>query len=159
MVPDISGTTDRMFCHFGLFFCPFTLLTIQKIKILKKWKKFLEILSFTQVYHQWQSYDIWFLIYQLQQIDFLVIFGQFFPFYPPNSPKNENITKLKKTPGDIVILHKCTKNHDHGLYCSWDTVCAGRNCYFSFWTIFYTFTPLTAQKMKTSKKWKKSPEI
>ena len=35
MVPDISSMTDKIDCHFGLFFCP---LTIQKIKILKKWK-------------------------------------------------------------------------------------------------------------------------
>ena len=64
------------------YFLPF----YQKIKILKKWKKFLEILSFTQVYHKYQSYDIWFLRYQLQQTVFFVIFGHFFPFYPPNSP-------------------------------------------------------------------------
>ena len=102
MVPQIWSATDRIFCHFGLFFallppnnpklkfekmkkmprdiiilhmftindnymmycswdiehdgqnflsfwtisCPFTLLTTQKIKILKKWKKHLEISSF-----------------------------------------------------------------------------------------------------------------
>ena len=30
--------------------------------------------------------------------------------------------KEKKNPGDIIILLKCTKNHDHMLYCSWDMV-------------------------------------
>ena len=35
----------------------------------------------------------------------------------------------KKMPGDITTyyiyyLHKCTKNHDHMLYCSWDMYCA-----------------------------------
>ena len=30
-----------------------------------------------------------------------------------SSPKNENFKKKKKTPGDIIILHKCTKNHVH----------------------------------------------
>ena len=40
------------------------------------------------------------------------------PFYPPNNLKNENLKKMKKTPGDIIILHNCTKNHDHMLYCS-----------------------------------------
>ena len=32
---------DRCKCHFSFWaiFCPFTLLTVQKIKILKKWKK------------------------------------------------------------------------------------------------------------------------
>ena len=41
----ISSTTDRNFCHFGLFLS-FYSLTIQKIKILKEWKKHLEISSF-----------------------------------------------------------------------------------------------------------------
>ena len=37
---------DRQnFCHFEPFFCPFTPLTTQKIKILNKWKKHLEISS------------------------------------------------------------------------------------------------------------------
>ena len=44
---------------------------------------------------------------------FFVILDNFLPFYPPDSPKNENIKKMKKKPGNIIILHKCTKNHDH----------------------------------------------
>ena len=47
------------------------------------------------------------------------------------------------------------KNHDHMLCCSWDMVCDGCNCYFSFLAIFCSFTPLKAQKIKISKKWKK----
>ena len=39
MVPEISSTTNRISSHFGLFFALLPLLTIQKIKILKKWKK------------------------------------------------------------------------------------------------------------------------
>ena len=46
---------------------------------------------------------------------FLSSFFFFLPFHPPDSPKNENIKKMKKKPGDITILHKCTKNHDHML--------------------------------------------
>ena len=48
----------------------------------------------------------------------------------------------------------CNKYHDHMLYCSWDMVRDRCNCYFSFWTIFCPFTPLTAQKIKIMKKWK-----
>ena len=47
-------------------------------------------------------------------------------------------------PRDIIILHKCTKND-------------GCNCYFSFWAIFCPFTLPTTQKIKISKKWKKTP--
>ena len=135
----------------------------------------------------------------------------FWAFYPLNSPKNETLMKMKKSPGHIIVLQNCTKNHDHMLYCSWDMACdrcnrffsfwaifrpfiplAARemkifdtrgdiilhqcaknhddilncswdmardtcNCYFSFWAIFCSFTPLTAQKIKISKKWKKAP--
>ena len=52
--------------------------------------------------------------------NFLSFWTVFLPFYPHNNPKNQNVEKLKKTPGDIIILHNCTKNHDHILYCSWD---------------------------------------
>ena len=47
------------YLSFWVIFCPFTTLTTQKFKILKKWKK---------------------------------------------------------APGDIIILHKCTKNHGHICY-------------------------------------------
>ena len=67
--------------------------------------------------------------------------GFFLPFYPSNSPKNENFETIKKTPGDIISLHKYTKNHDPMLYFSWDRVCGG--CFY----------PLPAQKMKISKQW------
>ena len=102
MVPEIWSTTDRIFCHSGPFFCPFTPLQTQKIKILKKWNVCLKIL----------------------------------PFY------------------------KSTKNHDHMLYCSSDMALDGCNCYFSFWAIFCPppcppSPLLTAQKIKTSKKWEK----
>ena len=83
----------------------------------------------------------------------------FCPFTPHNSPKNENFKKMKKRPGDIIILHNCTKNYDYKLYCFWDMACDGCNCSFSFWAIFCPFTPLTARKMKISKKQKKNEEI
>ena len=85
-----------------------------------------------------------------------IILDCFLPFYPPNNPKNQNFQKLKKVPGDI-ILHNCTKNHDHMLYCSLDMAHNEFN-YFSFWAIFHPFTSLTAQKIKIYKKWKKSLE-
>ena len=30
---------------------------------------------------------------------------------------------LKKTPGDIIILHLCTKNLNDMIYSSWDIEC------------------------------------
>ena len=75
-------------------------------------------------------------------------FGPFFALYPSNNLKNQNFGKMKKMPGDIIILQKCTKNHDM-LYCSWDMVCDGCNCYFSFWAFFVPFYLLKAQKISS----------
>ena len=85
--------------------------------------------------------------------------GYFLPFYPLTWPKNENFKNVKETPGDVIILQKCTKNLDQMLYCSWDMLSDGCNCYFSFCAVFCSFTPATAQKMNISKKWKKRLEI
>ena len=40
---------------------------------------------------------------------FLSFWTIFRPFTPPNNLKNQNFAKMKKTPGDIIILHICTK--------------------------------------------------
>ena len=102
---------------------------------------------------------MWFLRYEAWQTEFFVILDCFLPFYPHNNPENQNSEIMIKNHGDIIILHKSTKNHDHMLYCSLDMACNRFNCYFSFWTIFYPFTSLTAQKIKIFKKWKKHLEI
>ena len=92
-------------------------------------------------------------------MDVIVLhFGQLFAL-PPLPPPTLTAQKMKKTHGYITILHKCTKNYDYRLYCSWDMACDGWNCYFLFWAIFCPFTPLTAWKMKISKKWRKTLEI
>ena len=120
---------------FWTIFCPFTTLTTQKIKILKKW-------------HKWQSYNAWFLRYEAWQTEYFVILDHFLPFYLPNNSKNQTFKKLKKNLGDIIILHKCTKNHDHMLHCFLDTVRNGFDYYFSFWAIFCPFTPLAVPIIK-----------
>ena len=69
------------------------------------------------------------------------IFSHFGPFFAllHSSPLQQpltawNMKKSKKWKNcleiwDIIILHKCTKNHDHMLYCSWDMA---RDTYFFF---------------------------
>ena len=80
-----------------------------------------------------------------------MVLGHFLPFYSTNNQKYPNFEKMKKSPGHIIILDKCTKNHDCMLYCSWDMTRDGCN-YFSFLVIFYVFTHLTGQKIKIKKK-------
>ena len=71
-------------------------------------------------------------------------FRPFLPFYPLNNPGNQDFKIWKKAPGDVIILHLCTKNQDHVIYASWDMECDRQN-YLSFWAIFCPFTPLTTR--------------
>ena len=57
------------------------------------------------------------------------------------------------------ILHKCTKSHDHMLYCSLDMVHNGYHFYFLFWAIFCPFTSVTAKKSKFKKMTKTPGDI
>ena len=103
----------------------------------------------------------WYTVLEIWHETNVIVFslGNFLHFYPRNSPKNENFKKMKKTPGDIIILHNCTKNNDCKLHCSWDMAHDWCNCYFSFWAIFCLFTTITAQKIKISTKKRKNLEI
>ena len=82
-------------CDFGLFF-PFNFLATWKMKILKKWKNYLEVFYFTHVHHKWKSYAVFFLTYGVRQTECFVILGHFLLFYLTNNPKNQNFEKVKK---------------------------------------------------------------
>ena len=97
--------------------------------------------------HNHTMYGSW----EWDRQNFLSFLTIFCPFTPLKNPKNQNFENMKKAHGDTIILHKCTKNHDHMPYCSWDMARDRCNCYFSFWAIFCPFTPLAAQKIKISK--------
>ena len=71
--------------------------------------------------------------------NFLSLWTGFCPF-TPYGKKNQNFEKLKNSPGNITILHKCTKSHDHMLYFSLDMARIGIN-YFSFWAICTVVPP------------------
>ena len=84
-------------CHFGHFFALSPLLTTQKIKILKTYKKNTQrYYHFTNVYHKWQSYDVWFLRYGAWRTEFFVILDYFLPFYLNDNPANQNSEKMNK---------------------------------------------------------------
>ena len=42
----------------------------------------------------------------------------FFALLPSNNLENQNLGKMKEPPGDVIILHMCTKNQDHMMYAS-----------------------------------------
>ena len=49
--------------------------------------------------------------------------------------ENQTFEKMKKITEDIIILHMCTKKHNHMRYSSWDT--EWDKLFLSFWAIFY----------------------
>ena len=130
MIPEIFNATDQIFCYFGPFFAllPTHPLKTQKIKILNKWKKHLE--TYTIILHKCtNNYDhmlcsSWDMAcVRCNYFSFWVIFC---PFTPLTAQKIKILKKnMKKTPGDIIILHMCTKNNDQMMYSSWYMVCNG----------------------------------
>ena len=85
---------NRVFFSFWAIFCSLTLLTIQKIKILKKILKNLEMLSFYTCVSQMtiikcMRYGVW-------QTEFFVILHHFRPFLPLTTQKIKILIKRKK---------------------------------------------------------------
>ena len=140
-------------------FLHFYPLTTLKIKILKQWKKSpgdIIILHSCTINDNHMMYGPWDIEHNEQ--NFLSFWSIFYCFTPLTTQKIKILKNWNGKSRDIIILHKCSKNHDHMLYFSWD-MARNRCNYFSFWTIFCTFTPLTGQKIKIKKKRKKILEI
>ena len=111
----------QSFLLFWTILCTF--IPLKTRKIWKNEKNSWRYFYFTNVYNKWQSY-VWSLKYGSNKHSFFVILGHFFPFYPINNLKNQNLEKKKKTPlGDIIILHLCITNDNHMIYVSWDMEC------------------------------------
>ena len=115
-VPDVWCMINVIIFHFGPFFVlsqrrpppfppppsPLLPLTARKIRILKKQKKSLEIASFYTSVSKimitcYTVPDIWCVINVI--INYFSFWAIFCPFTPPppNSPKNQNLKKMKKT--------------------------------------------------------------
>ena len=103
----------QIFLSFWAIFCPFTTITTQTIKTLTNWKKRLDISSFytgvpkimitgNTVPDIWHMMDCYFSFWAI-----------FCPSTTLTAQKIKILKKMTKMPGDIIILHNCTKNHDH----------------------------------------------
>ena len=106
------------------------------------------------MYQKSQSYYAQFLRYGVRHS----IFCHFRLFFATNNLQDQNFEKLKKTPRDIIGLLLCTINESYHVYVFWDME-QNRHNFLSLWTMFSPFTPLTTQRIKIFKKWKKSLEI
>ena len=70
--------------------------------------------------------------------NFLLFWAIFCPFTPLKLRKVKILRQWKKL--QKIILQKCTTNHDHMPYCSWDMACDGCNFYFHF-ALFFALLP------------------
>ena len=132
---------DRQNCHFRPFFALLTHYWPRKLKFGKKVKKpWIYVLSFYTCVPKIKT--IWCMVPEIWSAPDRIFchLGPFFAPLPPTAGKMK-ISKMKKKPGDIIILQKCTKTHDHRLYCSWDMAGDRCNCYFLLWVVFCPFTP------------------
>ena len=141
---------------FGPFTSPPTDLENQNFEKMKKRSEDIIILQMCTKNDSHMTYDSWHM--ECNRQDFFVILDQFLPFNLSNNLKDQNFEKMKKPPGDIIILHRRNINDDHIMYGSCDNK-RDRQNYLPFWTIFCPFTPLTTQKIKILKNWKYQLEI
>ena len=120
MVAKIWNTRQNFFSFWTVFF-PFNPLRAQKIKILKNWKRHMEILSFYTciINDNHMIYCSWDMEHDRQNIlSFWTVFCPFNNIKHKRFWKNEKSTRryyhftqiYKKSWSN---LHKCTKNHDH----------------------------------------------
>ena len=135
---------------------------IPKVKILEKKKKMNKlpgniIFLYILVYYKWRSYDIqssWNIRCNRQK--FLSFWAIFCPFSRLTTWKIE-IFKLKKTPGDIIILHIFTINDNYMKYGSWDMERSRQNFFVILDRFLYFYPPNNSKnqnfiKMKKKKK-------
>ena len=83
-------------------------------------------------------------------------FGLFFALLTPNNQKSQNFEKMKKTPGDIIILHLCTRNDNHMMYGSSDIKHNRHNFFFFHFVYFLPFYPVNNPKNQNFEKMKKT---
>ena len=127
---------------FWATFCPFSPLTTRKIKILKKWKKCLEI-SFYRCLPQMTI--TWCMVPEISSATDRIFcqFGPFFALLTLSQPKNSLFYKNEKSTWRYYYFTK--------VYHKWQSYDVWllryeveRERFFSFWIVFCYFTSLTA---------------
>ena len=114
---------DRCNCYFSFWatFCPFTPITRVYSRTLLG-----AIISNIFIWNCWK----WHLFRKYKQAN-AIFQKKFAPKKMHQCPqclelalitakKNQNLKKMEKRLGDIIILHMCTKSYDQMMHCSWD---------------------------------------
>ena len=157
-----SWDPDKIFLSFWAIFCPFTSPPHNdpEYQNFEKNEKngWLEILSFytymCTINEDHTIHGSWNRRCDRQKF---LTFWAIFCLFSPLTTWQTKILTLKKTPGEIIILHICTINDNHEIYGSWDKE-YDWHAFLSFWTVFCPSTHLWAQKIKIFLKMEKTPE-
>ena len=123
---------------------------------LEKTSEDIIILHVCTINHNHIMHGSWDMKHDRQ--NFLSFWTVLCPFPLQTIKKNQNFEKMKKVPGEIIILHMSTINDSHMMYGSWD-IEHGRQDHWIILDHFLPYNPLTTQKIKILKKWKKPWEI
>ena len=139
-------------------FCPFTPLTILKSKFWRNEKNawryhHLHLCIANNNHIMYGSWDM-----ERDRQNFFIILDYFLPFHPLTTQKTK-IKKMKKNPGDIVILHRCAISDNQMMYGSWDMKPDRQNLLSFFFAIFCSFTPIKPKNQNFEKIKKKILEI
>ena len=117
MVPEIWSVTARIFlsfwtifwAFFGLFFAFYFCNNLKNGNFKKmkegKEKKCPEISFYTSVP---KIMIICYTVPEIWRVTDVIVFFSFWAFFallPPNSPNYQKLKTMRKTPGDIIILH------------------------------------------------------
>ena len=156
-VPEIRCVTDVIvISYFGLFFA-----LLQKIKILKKWKKTFGVIIIlymcTKNYDQMMTYGSWDIVHD--GCDYFSFWAIFCPFISLTAQKIKIKRKMKKNKKKHLkissfyiclpkIVIRCTVP---GIWCLTDVIVISHLGLF--------FDLLTAQKIKILKKYKKHMDV
>ena len=129
MVPEIWSTRENFLSFWTFALLPLNDPENQNFGKMKKAPGDIIILHMCTI-NENHMYGCWDM--ECDRQNFWSFWTIFCPFTLASNLKNQNFEKMKKEPGDIITLHKCTKNHDHMLHYSWDTTCDRCNFYFTF---------------------------
>ena len=144
---------DRIICHFGPFFALLHSLPNnpenQNFQKMKKASGDVIILNLCNKKHDHMmyAYSDMECLHRHNFCHFRPLFAILPHYWPRKLKFGKNV---KKTPGDIILLHMCTINQDHMMYGSWDMKFNRQN-FFVILGNFLSFYPPNTLKNENIK--------
>ena len=126
-----SHTCEENGAHLGISFCH-SLMNFEKPGKSDFWKNEKNYWRYHHFTRVPKNTIIWRTVPEIRsETEFFLILGYFLPCCPPpNNPENQNLEKMKKSSGDVIILNLRNKKHNQMMYAYSDMECHRHNCHF-----------------------------